>query len=211
MRTLEIGCGTGMFTGMFARTGTQIVAVDISCDLLAKAREKGLPADRVLFLEKRFEECELDGPFDAVVGSSVLHHLEIGNPSPDPRPAEARRRDVFAEPNLLNPQVFIERKFTFLRPWRLRVSGRNRFRPLANRRGVAALASTRWRSPLSTGSIPRRRSDSSGQCRLWALPGEDAGPPGVLRIGAHPLPAPALTPSSPGFTARANAIDSSTG
>jgi len=117
-RTLEIGCGTGMFTGMFARTGTQIVAVDISVDLLAKARERGLPADRVHFLEKRFEDCELDGPFDAVVGSSVLHHLEVGE-------SLARIHALlkpggvmcFAEPNLLNPQVFIERKFTFLRPW----------------------------------------------------------------------------------------------
>jgi SAM-dependent methyltransferase len=107
-----------MFTGMFARTGTQIVAVDISVDLLAKARERGLPADRVHFLEKRFEDCELDGPFDAVVGSSVLHHLEVGE-------SLARIHALlkpggvmcFAEPNLLNPQVFIERKFTFLRPW----------------------------------------------------------------------------------------------
>jgi len=117
-RILEIGCGTGMFTGIFARTGARIVAVDISGDLLTKAREKGLPTDRVLFLEKRFEDCALVGPFDAVVGSSVLHHLEVGE-------SLARIHTLlkpggvmcFAEPNLLNPQVFIERKFTFIRPW----------------------------------------------------------------------------------------------
>lgn len=117
-RTLEIGCGTGMFTRMFALTGTRIVAVDISGDLLAKARERDLPVNRVLFLEKRFEDCELDGPFDAVVGSSVLHHLEVGE-SLDRIHALLKPGGVmcFAEPNLLNPQVFIERKFTFLRPW----------------------------------------------------------------------------------------------
>lgn len=117
-RTLEIGCGTGMFTGMFARTGANIVAVDISGDLLAKARERNLPSDRVRFLEKPFEECVVDGPFDAVVGSSVLHHLDIEK-SLDKIQTLLKPGGVmcFAEPNLLNPQVFIERKFTFLRPW----------------------------------------------------------------------------------------------
>ena len=103
---------------MFARTGTRIVPVDISGDLLAKARERSLPPDRVLFLEKRFEDCELDGPFDAVVGSSVLHHLEVVE-SLNRIHALLKPGGVmcFAEPNLLSPQVFIERKFTFLRPW----------------------------------------------------------------------------------------------
>ena len=117
-RILEIGCGTGLFTGMFARTGAQIVAVDISGDLLAKAREQDLPAGRVRFLVKRFEECAVDGPFDAVVGSSILHHLEVGE-SLAKIHALLKPGGVmcFAEPNLLNPQVFIERKFTLLRPW----------------------------------------------------------------------------------------------
>ena len=117
-RTLEIGCGTGLFTGMFARTGAQIVAVDISGELLAKARERDLPTRQVRFLEKRFEECEVDGPFDAIVGSSILHHLEVGESLAKIR-ALLKPGGVmcFAEPNLLNPQVFIERKFTFLRPW----------------------------------------------------------------------------------------------
>lgn len=122
-RTLEIGCGTEMFTGLFVRTGTRIVAVDISGDLLAKARERGLPADRVLFLEKWFEEYVVDGLSDAVVGSSILHHLEVDE-------SLARIHALlthggvmcFAEPNLLNPQVFIERKFVFLRPWMSYVS-----------------------------------------------------------------------------------------
>jgi 2-polyprenyl-3-methyl-5-hydroxy-6-metoxy-1,4-benzoquinol methylase len=115
-RVLEIGCGTGMFTEMFAGSGAEIVAVDISGDLLARARERKLPPARVRFLEKRFEECEVDGPFDAVIGSSILHHLEV-----DPSLAKIRKllkpggTLCFAEPNYLNPQVFMERKFTFLR------------------------------------------------------------------------------------------------
>jgi len=114
-RVLEIGCGTGMFTEIFAASGATIVAVDLSKDLLDKARARKLPADRVIFVEKPFEECDVDGPFDAVIGSSVLHHLEID---------VALRRIwellkpggflSFAEPNMLNPQVFMERHFQFL-------------------------------------------------------------------------------------------------
>ena len=77
-RALEIGCGTGLFTKMFAASGADIVAVDISGELLEKARERNLPPGQVKFLEKRFEDCDLEGPFDAVVGSLVLHHSRCG-------------------------------------------------------------------------------------------------------------------------------------
>jgi 2-polyprenyl-3-methyl-5-hydroxy-6-metoxy-1,4-benzoquinol methylase len=107
-RVLEIGCGTGLFTEMFAINGAHITAVDISADLLARARERQLPDERVRFIEKRFEDCDLEGPFDAVIGSSVLHHLEL----------EAALTKIhsllkpggimsFAEPNLLNPRAFM--------------------------------------------------------------------------------------------------------
>ena len=114
-RVLEIGCGTGLFTEMFAATGAQIVAVDISSELLAKARSRNLPDAQVSFLEKRFEDCGLDGPFDAVVGPSVLHHLDIdqsiGRIKALLKPGG---RIGFAEPNMLNPQVYLERKFHYL-------------------------------------------------------------------------------------------------
>src|SRR3990172_5237289 len=122
-RALEIGCGTGMFTEIFARTGATIVAVDISPDLLRRARTRGLPPDRVRFLEKQFEECDVEGPFDAVIGSSVLHHLEV----------DVALRRIFAllspggrlslaEPNLLNPQVYAERRIPILRRWMWHIS-----------------------------------------------------------------------------------------
>src|SRR6185436_1774910 len=47
---LEIGCGTGIFTEAFARTGARILAVDLSEELLTLARARSLPADRVVFL-----------------------------------------------------------------------------------------------------------------------------------------------------------------
>src|SRR5579863_8975312 len=111
-RVLEIGCGTGMFTEMFAATGATIVAVDISPKLLQKALARRLPTDQVTFYERRFEECQVEGPFDAVIGSSILHHLEID--SAISRIKELLKpggRVSFAEPNMLNPQVFLERRF----------------------------------------------------------------------------------------------------
>ena len=117
VRALEIGCGTGMFTEMFAKSGAKLTAVDISQDLLKKARSRNLPPDRVLFQEKRIEDYDIVDSFDVVIGSSVLHHLDI----------ETALKKIysllrpggfmcFAEPNMLNPQVFIERKFRSLLP-----------------------------------------------------------------------------------------------
>lgn len=111
IRALEIGCGTGLFTARLAESGAEILAIDISPDLLAQAQARGLPEGRVRFALARAEDAHLPGPFDAVVGSSVLHHLEV-------RPALARLHGLlrpegrlcFAEPNMLNPQVFLERR-----------------------------------------------------------------------------------------------------
>jgi SAM-dependent methyltransferase len=114
-RVLEIGCGTGNFTALFAESGANIVAVDISPDLLERARMRGLPPDRVVFLRKRFEECDIDGPFDAVIGSSILHHLDVAAALPlILRLLKPGGWFSFAEPNYLNPQVFLERKLRFL-------------------------------------------------------------------------------------------------
>ncbi|HEV2293248.1 MAG TPA: methyltransferase domain-containing protein [Tepidisphaeraceae bacterium] len=116
MRVLEIGCGSGLFTAMFAKTGARIIAVDISPDLLERARARGLPEDQVTFMAKAFEDCDVDGPFDAIIGSSILHHLDFS-------PALRRIYDLlrpggvisFAEPNMLNPQVMAMKKVPWVR------------------------------------------------------------------------------------------------
>lgn len=114
-KVLEIGCGTGMFTEMFAESGAQLIAVDISPELIFLARERGLPARQVRFMDQPFEECGVNGPYDAVVGSSVLHHLDL---EPALRKIitllKPNGRMCFAEPNFLNPQVFLERTLQFL-------------------------------------------------------------------------------------------------
>ena len=74
---LELGCGTGIFTERLARTGADVTAIDISPDLLDKARTRELPATVSLRLGNAEALDFADGRFDAVVGSSVLHHLHV--------------------------------------------------------------------------------------------------------------------------------------
>jgi SAM-dependent methyltransferase len=116
MSVLEIGCGTGLFTEIFSKSGATILAVDISSELLEQARARGLPTDRVEFHCARFEDLADVGPFDAVVGSSILHHLDLGRAIPvifkALKPGGVM---AFAEPNWLNPQVWAERKLPFVR------------------------------------------------------------------------------------------------
>lgn len=118
IRVLETGCGTGMFTQMFAESGASILAVDISEALLSRARLRALPEDRVRFLAQRFEECDADGPFDAIIGSSILHHLALQEAFPAIfRLLKPGGIMCFAEPNMLNPQVWAERRFRKLFPY----------------------------------------------------------------------------------------------
>ena len=112
-KVLECGCGTGMFTREFAKTGASITAVDISTDLLDEAR-KLCPAQNVNFVQTNLEDPrELpDAFFDVVCGVSVLHHLVL----PESLVAlkgkmRSGARFAFSEPNLLNP---INKYFIFV-------------------------------------------------------------------------------------------------
>jgi ubiquinone/menaquinone biosynthesis C-methylase UbiE len=115
-KALEIGCGTGIFTELFAETEAQLTAVDISPDLLSIASQKKFPYNNVSFINKRFEECKINGPFDAIIGSSILHHLEINSALPVIfkllKPGGVM---CFTEPNMLNPQVFLQKNISWLK------------------------------------------------------------------------------------------------
>jgi len=106
---LEIGCGSGALTQGVADRVRQVYAVDLSEALLAIARQTGMTAQFV-----RADATRLPFPdrtFDAVLGDGVLHHLAL-----EPALQEIRRVLVpeggilFFEPNMVNPQIFLERK-----------------------------------------------------------------------------------------------------
>ena len=169
VRALEIGCGTGLFTEMFKETGADLLAVDISGELLERARARHIANNRVRFIEGRFEDSAVGGPFDAVIGSSVLHHLDV-------RVALARihglltpgGRLCLAEPNMLNPPSVLGAPVS--RMASLRLAGRDRFRALA----VA-----------ETPGCVRIHADLYYPLRL-ASP-SDAPPPDPIRPAAEPL------------------------
>jgi SAM-dependent methyltransferase len=114
MRVLELGCGTGYFTREMARSGADIVAIDISPELLEIARANCSAPNVRYEIQNAYELSYPDAVFDSVVGSSVLHHLEV---------EEALRKIYrvlkpggtiyFTEPNMLNPQIAIQKNV----PW----------------------------------------------------------------------------------------------
>jgi SAM-dependent methyltransferase len=106
-RALELGCGTGVFLRRVGRHGARIVGLDLSKQLLGKAREQAATLANVRLLCGDAERLPFpDGCFDAVYGSSVLHHLTLENAAREVfRVLRPGGRAVFTEPNILNPQV----------------------------------------------------------------------------------------------------------
>src|SRR5919199_1256519 len=76
-RVLEIGCGTGQATLPLAERGYEMVAVDLSADLAALARQKVARFSNVRIEVAPFEEWILpNDPFDAVVSFTAFHWLD---------------------------------------------------------------------------------------------------------------------------------------
>jgi SAM-dependent methyltransferase len=117
---LEIGCGTGNFTEIFIGAGAHILAIDISPDLLKLAHARGLPAESVTFEQIRFEDIPITVQFDAVIGSSILHHLDLTEALPIIfRLLKPGKKMCFAEPNMLNPQILVQKNI----PWIKKMMG----------------------------------------------------------------------------------------
>ncbi len=57
-----------------------------------------------------------DNSFDVVFGSSILHHLDFERVMPELfRVLKPGGRIVFAEPNMLNPQIFVQKNVPFIK------------------------------------------------------------------------------------------------
>jgi ubiquinone/menaquinone biosynthesis C-methylase UbiE len=78
---LDLGCGSGHHSVVFAKRGAYVYAIDLSPEMVRKAREfaeKEGVADRITILEMNAEALEFPNEtFDIVFGHSILHHLDL--------------------------------------------------------------------------------------------------------------------------------------
>jgi ubiquinone/menaquinone biosynthesis C-methylase UbiE len=117
-RVLELGCGAGDFSMRLARSGADVVAVDIASRLIELARRR-CDAENLIFDVANVESLPFeDRTFDAVTGNAILHHLELGPVCREViRVLRPGGRIFFTEPNMLNPQVWLERNVKFIGRW----------------------------------------------------------------------------------------------
>jgi SAM-dependent methyltransferase len=114
MAILEIGCGTGFFTRELIRRGADIVAIDVSPDLLEIAKAKYSAPNVRYEIQNACALTYADAMFDSVVGSSILHHLEIEEALREIfRVLKPGGTIYFTEPNMLNPQIAMQKNI----PW----------------------------------------------------------------------------------------------
>ena len=114
MTVLELGCGTGYFTRELARSGADVVAIDVSPELLEVAKANCSAPNVRHEIQNAYALSYPDAVFGSVVGSSVLHHLEIEEAIREIyRVLKPGGTIYFTEPNMLNPQIAIQKNV----PW----------------------------------------------------------------------------------------------
>ena len=115
-KVLELGCGTGYFTREIIKTAASVVAIDISPNLLAIAR-KNITNPNISFCEENAYQMTFTNEyFDYVIGSSVLHHLDIEKAfSEIYRVLKPGGSIAFTEPNMMNPQIALQKNIPWLK------------------------------------------------------------------------------------------------
>ena len=116
-RILEIGCGTGKnlvaLAGAFP--GARITGLDLSADMLDRARAKIAPiADRVDLLHRAYDGpvAEKDGKFDLIV---ISYALSMINPGYDH--VISLCREDLREGGVIAVVDFHETRWTWFRKW----------------------------------------------------------------------------------------------
>ncbi len=115
-KVLEIGCGTGYFTKEIIKTGAFVTAIDISPELLSIASEEIKDSNVCFSIENAYEMSYANNSFDSIVGSSVLHHLEVEKAIHEMfRVLKPGGSIYFTEPNMVNPQIALQKNIPSLK------------------------------------------------------------------------------------------------
>jgi SAM-dependent methyltransferase len=116
MHVLEIGCGTGYLTKELAKTQAQVTAIDISPDLLSVARKQVTDSTVVFRVENAYDLSFRDESFHTIIGSSVLHHLDVDKALAEFYRILKRKGTIcFTEPNMMNPQIAIQKNIPYIK------------------------------------------------------------------------------------------------
>lgn len=112
-RVLEVGCGAGFFSEIFLKTGAEIHAIDLAPEFIEKAKERCPRGADFVVCDVEDLPFE-DAFFDAAVGIRVLHHLDMEAAFREiVRTLKPGGRIAFCEPNMMNPQIMIQKNV----PW----------------------------------------------------------------------------------------------
>lgn len=104
-RILDFGAGTGRLSIALAKIGYSVLAVDISDASLATLRD--VAASLGIDTIETATELPAQGPFAAVVGADVLHHVDLDDYLPRLHAVLADGgKAVFTEPGGMNPMWY---------------------------------------------------------------------------------------------------------
>ncbi len=73
-KVLDIGCGSGVFSGFLSDLGFEVVGIDIS-DGLIKVGKKNLANKNVKLIWGNFLEYNFNEKFDIIFCADIIHHL----------------------------------------------------------------------------------------------------------------------------------------
>jgi len=117
LKILEIGCGSGEYTKALLAAGINVFATDVSEKMLRLAQVKvGMGAREGFFLSDVLQLPLPDNSLDVVIGNSILHHLDQEKAlSEILRVLKKGGCVAFSEPNMSNPDVFLEMRIGLLK------------------------------------------------------------------------------------------------
>jgi trans-aconitate methyltransferase len=70
-KILDLGCGEGTLACEIQKSGAEVVAVDLSAEMVESARVKGIDAEVMSATKIKFKNC-----FDAIFSNAVLHWVK---------------------------------------------------------------------------------------------------------------------------------------
>jgi len=115
-KILEIGCGDGEFTKRIIRYSDNIIATDVTPEVIKRAK-KGNDRKGPKYVVDNCEKMQFkSNSFDIVCGISILHHVDTQKTLNESfRVLKNGGKLFFTEPNIINPNIFIGLKVHYLR------------------------------------------------------------------------------------------------